>query len=304
MLNNASHLKARLASPMRALLLALGAAAAAAATAACCPEPPHRTLSASGSGEALAPPDEASVKLRVTSTAPTPQLARVENEAVSAALLDELRRVVPTDAITQEGLTIAPRSVPVDPADPSKGYKLDGYEATRYVTVAVRGSASIAVVPTVVAAATRADTRDASEVLVDSVGYSLSPAAAARAQRAALARAVADALGSARTMAAALGDALGPALRVSQGGGYVPRPLMYASKEGGGGGGGAGGDVNEGAYATGDLRVTASVSADFALLGGGGGAGRDGRRLTAAASDGGGRGGAGPGRGGGAQHWV
>lgn len=253
---------------LKALLVVTCASTVASQAGTCCPTP--RTAHVNAEGRVYVLPDLATVRFHVTAVGSTPQEARVLNERASADILDALNSLVPEERIRQEQLSIQPHFVPVNENDTSKGVTQQGYEATRYVAVEVR---NVSLVPQVVGAITREGSGTASvETFLDSVTYGLSDEAAAAASNAALSKAVSAAQTQARTIATALGDTLGAATSVIEGGGIVPRPQasnkMLASE-----GAGGASDVNEGAYPEGEILVTASVSAEFQLLGRGGGTG-------------------------------
>lgn len=230
-----------------------------AVAATCCPE--RRAVSVSGVGTVRVTPDQATLGFHVTSLGDSPQEARVANEAVTADVLAALAAVgVPPADITVRSLTVTAHYVPVNPDDPSRGSRQSGYEASRYGSALLRNTSTL---PYAVAAVTEAGGNDTT---IDGVTLSLSEPAAAAAQSAALARAVASALLQARTIARSLGDALGDAVTVSAGGGVVPRSneaMLRAPAADAG----AGSTANPDAFTPeGQITVTQSVSAVFALL--------------------------------------
>lgn len=226
-----------------ALLLGLPAAALAAAAEA----PP--TVTASGEGRVEVAPDLAWLSFGVSARQPTVAAARDEVARGVARLITLARQQgLKDEHIATAALSVSPE---FDWHPETRERRLQGYVVSRQVTLRL------------------ADLAKLGELTEQALGLGVTDASPARfdtSRRAeleneALAAAARDARSRAEVMAKALGATVGAALRIEAGGsGMAPQPVMRMAM--------AEADAMTGAetYQAGLIRVTASVTASFALL--------------------------------------
>lgn len=226
-----------------ALLLGLPAAALAAAAEA----PP--TVTASGEGRVEVAPDLAWLSFGVSARQPTVAAARDEVARGVARLITLARQQgLKDEHIATAALSVSPE---FDWHPETRERRLQGYVVSRQVTLRL------------------ADLAKLGELTEQALGLGVTDASPARfdtSRRAeleneALAAAARDARSRAEVMAKALGATVGAALRIEAGGsGMAPQPVMRMAM--------AEADAMTGAetYQAGLIRVTAGVTASFALL--------------------------------------
>ncbi len=232
---------------LRILFLALLLGLPAAVMAAAADAPP--TVTASGEGRVEVAPDLAWLSFGVSARQPTVAAARDEVARGVARLITLARQQgLKDEHIATAALSVSPE---FDWHPETRERRLLGYVVSRQVTLRL------------------ADLAKLGELTEQALGLGVTDASPARfdtSRRAeleneALAAAARDARSRAEVMAKALGATVGAALRIEAGGsGMAPQPVMRMAM--------AEADAMTGAetYQAGLIRVTASVTASFALL--------------------------------------
>lgn len=227
------------------LALVLGLPAAAMATAAEAPA----TVTASGEGRVEVAPDIAWLSFGVSARQPTVAAARDEVARGVARLIELARRQgLKDEHIATAALSVSPE---FDWHPETRERRLLGYVVSRQLTLRLTELAKLG------------------ELTEQALGLGVtdaSPASFDTSRRVeleaeALAAAARDARSRAEVMAKALGATVGAPLRIEAGGGgMAPQPMMRAAM--------VEADAMAGAetYQPGLIRITASVTASFALL--------------------------------------
>ncbi len=176
--------------------------------------PPLRTITMTGSGEARAVPDQAALSAGVVSDAKTAAAALADNTAKMNAVFAAIRKLgVDDKSIQTSGFSVSPQYPAYNSGEPRR---ITGYEVSNTVTVRLDdliklGAALDALVS---AGANR----------IDSVGFSLHDPAKLLEQ--ARENAVKDATGKAQTYAQAAGATLGPIQSIEEGSNAGARPMV------------------------------------------------------------------------------
>lgn len=177
------------------------------------------SLNLSAYGEAKIAPDLATISFGVVTEAPTAAEAMSQNSARMAQVLAALRRAgVAERDIQTSGLNLAPQYT----YQPDKAPELRGYQANNRVTVKLYQLDRVGrTADAVVAAGVNQ---------IDGIAFGLRDPQAAEDE--ARRNAVRSLQAKAQLYAQALGQPLGPLRSLTEGGGYVPRPMpMYARAE-------------------------------------------------------------------------
>jgi uncharacterized protein YggE len=192
---------------MRRLLLLLAVLFACPLQAQVQSRDPGPQIVVTGRGEVAAVADEATVSVTVESRQPTAAAAGSENARRMRAVRQALIRAgVAADSITTTAYSVEP-----NPERTEDGQRQNDYVAMTAVRVRTR---RLELVGPVIEAALAAGASQ-----VDAVRFSAS--STARARRAALAQAVAEARGDAEEMARAAGGTLGELLELTTGGSMI-----------------------------------------------------------------------------------
>ena len=172
-----------------------------------------RTISVSGRGEVMAPPDMARVHLGVTSEGNTAPQALTQNSRAMEALMKALREAeVGEKDIRTLNVSLSPLWTMPEPGDQRP--KIRGYQASNTVMVTARDLAALG---PLLDAATKAGATD-----IGGISFDISEREARMDE--ARTAAVEDARRKAQLYAQAADATLGPVVSIVEGGGWGPRP--------------------------------------------------------------------------------
>ena len=177
----------------------------------------RRSISVSGTGEAMGTPDLATINLGVQTVAPTASEAAAKNEAAVARLMQSLE----DEGIDAKDIQTVEYSIwPEQNYDPQvdQQARITGYHVNNSVRVTVR---DVARVGAVLGSVTKAGANSVNGI---SFGIDDTAALEARAREAAMK----DARAKAESLATLAGETLGEVLQISlsSGGGYpIPMPM-------------------------------------------------------------------------------
>lgn len=231
------------------LVLSLGLLAASPLRAE---EPPHRHVNVSGQGEVAIVPDRARVHMGVTQLSPDLAAAESHVNAVVRAFLTEARALGLRDEnVNTTGVSISPEYVW---EEKDRANRLVGYRVSRDIEVLVLDLNRLG---DVVMKATAAGVNQVQPPQLES-------SKAKDVQQQALVKATQDAMARAKLVAETLGMRLGAAHNVSasDSGPQPPMPKTMLMRSDAGGGGNQEMGINAG-----ELRYSASVNAEFELVG-------------------------------------
>lgn len=191
---------------------------AAAIAAASPPEPPLRTITVAGEGEATGVPDVAITTLGVDASAPKAGSAVADASARMKAVVDALRRARVADRdIRTEEFSVFFESDPNPPRSENPPARPAGsYRVRNTVQVTIRDIVRASeVLDAALAAGANA---------VSGIRFTIEDPASLRTK--ARERAVADSRSRAEALARASGVAVGPVVSITEGsGGFTPRPM-------------------------------------------------------------------------------
>lgn len=216
-------------------------------------EPSRRTVSVGGQAEVSVLPDRARLTLAVDRLAPEVKSAEADVNKVVRAYLDAAKALgVEEKNLSTTGVSIQPEYVWDEKA---RQQKLVGYRVRREIALLVTNLDKLG---DFLLSATKAGVNQVNPPLLES-------SKAKDIERQALAKAAEDAKAKAQVLADTLGAKLGPVRRVSSndGGGQPPMPRMMAmaamekSFDSGN---------QQMGFAFGEIRYSATVSADFDLM--------------------------------------
>jgi len=181
-----------------------------------------RVITVSGTGEATARPDQATVTLGVLTEATTAREALSANNTAMQAVFTQLEGLgIPEENIQTSNFSVSPQYPPYRPDGTSEPRRIIGYQVSNMVSV-------------------KFDDLDRLGPGLDAIvssganqlyGISFSIAETDTLMMEARTDAVADARARAETLAAAAGVTLGRVLNINEGGGSYPQPVMYARAE-------------------------------------------------------------------------
>jgi len=180
-----------------------------------------RVITVSGTGEATARPDQASVTLGVITEATTAREALSANNAAMQGVFDQLTQIgIAEENIQTSNFSISPQYPPYR-QDNNEPRRIVGYQVSNNVTVLFENLD---------------DLGPGLDAIVSSganqlYGISFSISETDELLMAARADAVADARAKAEVLAEAAGVTLGRVLNISEGGASYPQPMMYARAE-------------------------------------------------------------------------
>ena len=235
-----------------AALLTLCFLASSAATAAEDGAAQRRSVSVTGQGEISVRPDRARLNLGVDQFAQEPRPAELATNRIVRAYLAELKKLGIEDKhVSTAGISLNPEYVWDEKL---RQNRITGYRAHRDIQIVVEDLDKIG---DLILSATQVGVNQVSPPMLESSqGKDLS--------RKALVKAAEDARGKAQLLAETLGAKLGAVHSVSASDGGAPPPVMYkvmAMRAE------AAGDANaEMGFSAGEIKVTATVNADFDLL--------------------------------------
>jgi uncharacterized protein YggE len=196
---------------LSAMLLVSALATAALAQTTVPPQPP--VLVVTGTGQVMASPDEASVRLGIVRQASAAQAAQDQASAVAQQILNEIRKLgVMPEKIQTARLVLSPVYAPRSP-ESRDAPRIVAYNATNTVTVRLD---DLSLVGPVIDSGLKAGANQ-----LEGVQFGLRNELPSRQQ--ALKQAVNEARGKAEAMAEALRLNLGEVLEVSEGGSISPR---------------------------------------------------------------------------------
>jgi uncharacterized protein YggE len=212
------------ASAAFVFVVAAGAAAATfflTAQPVAAQDDPPRIITVSGTGEATARPDQATVNLGVLSEADTAREALSANNAAMQAVFDQLAEIgIPEENIQTSNFSISPQYPPYRQGS-NEPRRIIGYQVSNMVSV-------------------RFDDLDDLGPGLDAIvssganqlyGISFSIAETDALMTNARVDAVEDARAKADTLAEAAGVRIVRVLSISEGGASYPQPVMYARAE-------------------------------------------------------------------------
>lgn len=195
----------------RSLFVPAVALLAMAASAQTAPMQLPNLVTASGTAEAKATPDMATIRIGVETLGKTAKEAQASTNALADKLIAAALKVVPDrKAYQTSDLSLNPEYAQA----PNQPAKITGYRARNVLTVRLD---DVEKVGPLVDAVT-----DAGATNVDSISFGLKDEKPAR--RAALVEAVKDARDKAEALAAGLGLRIGDVYSVDEGGGPIVRP--------------------------------------------------------------------------------
>ena len=200
------------------LLLSLGAPARADSDAAT-----TRTLTASGSGEVRAAPDEAQLATGVVAQAPSAAAALAANARAMNRVFDTLKRAgIAEKNIQTSNFSVSPQYAA---SKPGQTQRIVGYEVSNTVSVTVDKLDRLGPTLDALVAA------GANQIDGPNFGIADPKPLLAKAREAA----VKDAVAHAQTIAGAAGVSLGPIVSIGESGNQPPQPMprgaMFALKE-------------------------------------------------------------------------
>lgn len=228
------------------ILLALFAAGAAAAHDVA----PSRAVSVNGEGEIVAKPDRARLSLGADALDPDLKKAEAQVNGVVRNFLVAAKKLGARDEqLSSTGVSISPEYV--WPGD-GRERKFTGYRVSRQVEVRIENLDRLG---DFMLAATSSGFTTVNPPMLES-------SRASELQRTALVRAAEDARGKAKLLAETLGVKLGVVMRITESSAGVPMPMMVMKA--------MRSDAESGnaemGLSLGEIRVRASVSAEFDLL--------------------------------------
>lgn len=199
---------------MKHLTLAGLALILAASAAVAAPPDQARTLTVTGTGIAMAAPDEASFSTGVVNQAATAGAALAANSKAMAAVITTLKQQgVPEKAIQTSNITLSPQYQSCKP-NVACPQKIVGYEVADTLTVTIGiDKAGVALDALVAAGANQ----------INGIGFSIHNDKPLLAQ--ARADAVKEAIAKAEAYAKAAGVGLGPIQSIQEGSFEAPRPV-------------------------------------------------------------------------------
>lgn len=215
------------------------------------PGPPPHSVSVNGSGEASAKPDRARLLLAVEQLNPDLKKAQDEVDRIVRAYLKDAKALGAKDEdLTTTGVSIAPEYVWPEPGHERRftGYRVNRQLEIRILNLERLGDFVL---------------RATADGVTQVNPPSLESSRFADLQKQALARAAEDARAKARVLAETLGAKLGSVQHIAEAGGEQGRrPMVYMARPSAPESGNA-----EMGISTGEIRVEASISVDFDLLG-------------------------------------
>lgn len=235
-----------------ALALAMSAAVPFAQAQMPAEQPPHRHVAVSGQGEIAVLPDRARVRLGVTQLNADLAAAESKVNSVVRAFLTEARSLgIKDEQINTTGVSIQPEYVW---DEKERNNRLVGYRVSREIDVLVQDLNRLG---DVVLRATKAGVNQVQPPQLES-------SKAREVQQQALVKASQDAQARAKLLAETLGMKLGAvhSISASESGPQPPMPKMVMAMRSDAGSGNAEMGINAG-----ELRYSASVNAEFELIG-------------------------------------
>lgn len=198
----------------------LGALFAVAASAAPADQPPPRTLTVTGQGQAKAAPDEANFSAGVVSQGATAAQALAANSRAMNAVFATLKKQgVPDKSIQTSNLSVSPQYQICKPNLPCQ-QKIIGYEVSNNVNVMVGIDKAGTVLDALVSSGSNQ---------MGGISFSIHDPKPLLAQ--ARADAVKDAMDRAELYAKAAGVSLGQIMDIQEGGSQMPRPIYRAMEK-------------------------------------------------------------------------
>ena len=208
-----------------------------------------RTIQLNGTGKVTVDPDQATIRFAIVTRDEDADEARRQNEAASREALDSVRELgIPENKIQMHSLRLQPQRE----RDPdTRQMREVGFEATRNVSVELD---DIDLVPVVVAEVVQHGANR-----IEGVQYDREDRTEARNE--ALTAAAQNARAKAEVLAAALNASVGEALRIEERSYDFPRPMMRMEAAMGV----EDAEYDPGAYAPGEIEVSAEVNVTFRL---------------------------------------
>ena len=215
-------------------------------------EPLRRSVNVSGQGEVSVTPDRAQLSLGVETSNVELKLAEAEVNKVVRAYLAEAKKLgIKDEQISTAGISISPEYV-WDEKD--RRQKFNGYRASRQIVVRVEDLNKIG-----------DQILSATKVGVNQVSApQLYSTKAVEMSRQALVKATEDARSKAQLLASSLGVKLGAVRSISANDGHPSPPVLYKAMAMRADGAESGN--TEMGFASGEIKYSANVNADFDLV--------------------------------------